>query len=84
MYGRTPMHYAAMYGNDKILVILLENKGIPNVRDKTGLLPINLVCMCKPINVCAYGECDSQDEANILDLLKKVIFKFNMYIIFDF
>jgi len=71
-HGRTPMHYAALYGNWKIVSDALRLKGFTTAdllaEDDFGLTPIHFAAMC--------GDGDIFNDAEITDDdLKRVITK---------
>ena len=40
--GATPLHYAVQLGSYQLVTLLLERKAIPNFKDKSGYLPLEL------------------------------------------
>lgn len=45
--GRTPLHYAAYYGSERMVEILLTYGASVNVQDEQGASPLSLLCTKK-------------------------------------
>ncbi|CAB0037157.1 unnamed protein product [Trichogramma brassicae] len=43
-WGKTPLHFAQLYGNTEMTEILLERGADPNAADKEGLTPLHFLC----------------------------------------
>ncbi len=55
--GNTPIHLASTEGFDRVIQILIENKGDPDLPNMFGKIPLHYLAMknhAKGINVCIY------------------------------